>query len=173
MNEKDLETGLCRRLDDGQADRQLLSNLRLRHSTGDATTLRDLVGDFPYKIIKDDSLWNLDPKLMIEVIGGMTPDIVLRSQVSGENRIYIEVKKSAELNYCRADSQVVRYFLHLLATTRSNPKRDIRRSLILAAPSSWFEVPANADKWEYFLRTYAPLAFSFDVTLGEIRLDEQ
>ncbi len=173
MNEKDLEIQLCQRLDAGRADRRLLADLSLHHSTGDATTLYDLVGDLPYEIIEDNSRWNPKPEFMVEVIGGMTPDIVLRSEVTRENRIYVEVKKTAKMKYCKAESQVVRYLLHLLATTRGKTKNDIRRAIILAAPSRWFEAPQNRDMWEYFLRTYSPLGWSFDVTLGEIRLDDQ
>jgi hypothetical protein len=54
---------------------------------------------------------------MRDVAGGVTPDIVLRSRVSGQNRIYVEVKDSEPLHYDIEDSQIVRYFLHLLGTT--------------------------------------------------------
>jgi hypothetical protein len=172
MSEKDLEIQLCKRLEAAKSDSRILMDLGLRHCTGDATSMFDLVGDRPYKIIEDDSRWNLQPEFMGEVIGGMTPDVVLRSELTKENRIYIEVKKRSELNYCKADSQVVRYFLHLLGTTWSNRGHDIRRAIIVAAPSAWFEALRNREIWEYFLRTYSPLAFSFDITLGELRIDD-
>ncbi|ALA57218.1 hypothetical protein NITMOv2_0782 [Nitrospira moscoviensis] len=66
----------------------------IHNSTSDAKNLFDLIGHKTYEVIEDDSRWNLHPKFMLEIIGGMTPDIVLRSKASNENRIYIEVKKT-------------------------------------------------------------------------------
>ena len=115
------------------------------------------------------------PKFMVEIIGGMIPDIVLRSKVSNENRIYIEVKRTQPLGYGKVDSQIVRYFLHLLATSHSKPSGgadDIRRAVLLAAPPSWFAVNAIHDAWRYFLETYTQLASCFGVTLGELHLQD-
>jgi len=109
---------------------------------------------------------------MVDVIGGMTPDIVIRSLMTDQNRIIIEVKESQTLNYGTSDSQVIRYFLHLLSTTEQTPsgKTDIRRAIILAAPTTWFESTRTGDDWKYFLRAYADLARAFNITLGEIHL---
>lgn len=112
------------------------------------------------------------PRQMLYVIGGMTPDIVLRPQISGKDRIYIEVKEAASLSYGRHDSQVVRYFLHLLASTEQRPggKDDIGRAILLAAPAHWFERKAGED-WLYFVEKYTDLARAFNITLGKILLD--
>ncbi|MGB6716817.1 MAG: hypothetical protein WBE47_07700 [Candidatus Acidiferrales bacterium] len=104
----------------------------------------------------------------------MTPDIVLRSRVSGENRVYIEVKDSQPLGYGVEDSQVVRYFLHLLATTTGIPREgetDIRRAVLLCAPSTWFKNAINAKAWNHFLEHFSGLAKEFEITLGEVHAE--
>lgn len=169
MDENDLEKRLCEQLRVPAG----LAGMSLHGSTTGAATLRDLVGGVPYEVIEDDSSWNQDPTFMRDIIGGMTPDIVLRSKVSGQNRIYLEVKRTRPLNYGKADSQVVRYFLHLLATTERRPSSfeiDIRRAIILAAPAAWFTVPKNAEVWSHFMDKFSALAAAFDVTLAELRL---
>ncbi len=176
MDEKELEHRLCDGLRSGVASSAALASLAFTNSTSDAKTVADLTGTMPYEVIQDHSEWNPFPQFMVDVIGGMTPDVVLRSSVSGENRIYIEVKKTGPLGYGRADSQVVRYFMHLLATTRRKPASalaDIRRAVVLAAPFWWFTNAKNGDVWRFFLETYSPLAGAFDVTLAELHLPEQ
>lgn len=91
--------------------------------------------------------------------------------------ILSEVSSAEELRDVAPLSQIVRQFLHLLGTTRhSSPSagRDVRRAILLAAPSRWFEKKANMIKWQYFLDTYADLAKlpKVDITLGELRLDK-
>lgn len=171
MIEDDLKHWLCDRLRDGIRDPAILSNLILTSPALATLTLADLIGSAVYEIIEDDSRWNPHPKLMVDIIGGMTPDVVIRSSTSGENRIYIEVKKTRPIGYERETSQVVRYFLHLLAFTSREAPGDIRRAMILAAPSSWFKKPRNADVWQYFINTYRDLASGFGITLAELRID--
>jgi len=79
----------------------------------------------------------------------------------------------AELNYGLYDSQVVRYFIHLLATsTDRQPGSDMRRAILLAAPDSWFE-DSKAAPWQDFCDRYAGLARAFGITIGEIRLTDK
>ncbi|MFV9684432.1 hypothetical protein ACNFD4_17315 [Pseudomonas sp. NY15367] len=169
MTEKELEDILVARISGPACD---LSGITIEESTSAAGTLKDLCGNTAFTVFKDTSDWNLQPKAMPDVIGGMTPDIVLRSQVSGQNRIYIEVKEAAFLSYGRYDSQVVRYFLHLLASTERKPagKDDIGRAILLAAPTYWFEQKTGGD-WLYFVEKYTGLARAFNITLGKIVLD--
>ena len=103
---------------------------------------------------------------MLDVAGGMTPDIVVRSKGSGQNRIYIEVKESQCLGYNTEDSQIIRYFLHLLAVSELKPNgvADIGRAIILAAPSNWFETSRTGTDWRYFTDHYTGLARAFDIT---------
>jgi hypothetical protein len=174
MAEKDLESKLTEKLEHAQNDQAVLNEIWITNGTSEAETLYDLIGGRQYKIFKDTDEWNQNKDMMVDLMGAMVPDIVLRSEGSGENRIYIEVKETTPLAYGREDSQIIRYFLHLLAITTNKPRRcpdDIRRAVLLAAPSPWFDVPKNAEVWEYFLETYQGLATAFDVTLGEIRLD--
>jgi hypothetical protein len=149
--------------------------LEIKNSTSDARTIADLLcGCVPIDI-HDSSNWNPYPQLMKDIIGGMTPDIVLRSNVSGENRIYIEVKESEPLghkHYGVEDSQVIRYFLHLIAMSKRNKGvTDIRRAVLLCAPAAWFKVERNAKAWAYFLEHFSGLAKSFDITLGELHAE--
>lgn len=175
MTEKDLERRLCEMLRGGFATVDVPSQLSVHNSTSDAKNLFDLIGDKGFELIADDSRWNPHPKFMLDIIGGMIPDIVLRSKVSNENRIYIEVKKTQPLGYGKVDSQIVRYLLHLLAISHGKPSGgadDISRAVLLAAPPSWFAVNANHDAWGYFLETYTGLASCFGVTLGELHLQD-
>lgn len=176
MTEKDLERLLCEKLRTGLTAVGAHAEFSIHNSSSDAKNLFALIGENGYEVIEDDTRWNLHPRFMLEIIGGMTPDIVLRSKVSGENRIYIEVKKKQPLGYGKADSQIIRYFLHLLATSHSKPpsvEEDIRRAVLLAAPMSWFADTVNRDAWTYFLGTYSRLASCFGVTIGELHLSEQ
>lgn len=173
MDEKALEKALSDRLRLAREDSALLGSIRIANATSDARTLLQLVGDCPFEILQDTSEWNTHPGLMKDIIGGMTPDIVVRSTTSGENRIIIEVKKHQRLGYGTADSQIIRYLLHLLATSNERPaisKPEIRRAVLLAAPSEWFEEPLNAKAWGHFTTTYQPVASHFGITLGELRL---
>lgn len=174
--EKKLENVLAGELRKGLKDRGVLRDIRIVTGGSNVSCIYDLVNDRDYTVFQDRSDWNPAPKLMIDVAGGIVPDLVLRSTASNENRIYIEVKYTGDLNYDRPLSQIVRYFLHLLCTTRQSPlpkNQDIRRAILLAAPSAWFENKANANKWYYFLEKYADLAKlpGVDITLGELRLD--
>lgn len=178
MTEKDLENRLAALLRRAARDPNLLQTVEITSSTSAAVTLYELIGERPFDLFQDTSEWNSNPrsKFMTDVAGGITPDLVLRSKASAENRIYIEVKLQEELRDVPPLSQIVRQFLHLLATSRFAPldhDPDIRRAVLLAAPSSWFLEYPNNHKWKYFLDHYADLAKlpKVDITLGEIRLD--
>ncbi|MCW8308864.1 hypothetical protein AruPA_17665 [Acidiphilium sp. PA] len=172
---------LVEKLQASCGNRELLSTIPVNLVTAESS-IGSLCGDFQYSIFEDNSDWNRQRKtsysrqILMDISGGMTPDIVLRSGVSDENRIYIEVKEQASINYGMYDSQMVRYFLHLLATsksTKSQPHTDLRRAVILAAPDYWFEKNTSAKYWYDFCERFAGLADAFDVTLGEIRLNDQ
>ena len=146
-----------------------------RSTSTDVTTMADLLGGREWDKFHDNSYWNKFNYLMQDVSGGMCPDIVLYSKKTGENRIYIEIKATIRLGYGVEDSQIVRYFLHLLVTTKKVPSKgatDIRRAVLLCAPSPWFKNAKTAKSWEYFLEHFSGLAKAFDITLGEIHSDE-
>ena len=155
--------------------RQNASSVLIHRSSIPATTnFRDLFKNLDYEHIHDNSDWNPSKKLMPDIIGGMCPDVVLRSKATGENRIYIEVKDTERLgdrHYDIEDSQVVRYFIHLLTTTRKK-SNDIGRAMLLCAPSRWFADPKNAKAWGHFVEHFSGLATKFDITIGEVHADE-
>jgi hypothetical protein len=176
MNEKDLEHRLAAILRRAQDDPRLLNSLPITSSMSGRASLYDLIGDQPFDLFQDTSEWNPKPRLMVDVSGGITPDLVIRSRASKQNRIYIEVKLHEEIRDVAPLSQVVRQFLHLLAMSQFAPlgdRSDIKRALLLAAPSGWFGNPRNWAKWQYLLEHYADLAAlpKIDITLGEMRLD--
>jgi hypothetical protein len=148
--------------------------LVIKDSSSDTQSGADLLCGYEFSVIHDDSDWNPYKKFMQDVVGGKIPDIVIRSKVSGQNRIYIEVKDSRPLSDGIEDSQVIRYFLHLLATTTRVPRKgttDIRRAMLLCAPSAWFKKPRNATTWKHFLEHFSGLAKAFDITLGKIHVE--
>jgi hypothetical protein len=167
QREKEIEVQILKRLEDG------LARMEIQNSTSDAPNLAALLGQHRPAVFHDTSAWNLHPNFMQDVIGGMVPDIVLRSPISRQNRIYIEVKDTEPLGYGIEDSQIARYFLHLLATTTRGPKEgnDIRRAVLLCAPAVWFKVKGNAETWNHFLTCFSGLATAFDITLGELHAD--
>ena len=167
QREKEIEARILGRLKDGPA------GLEIKNSTSDAKNLAALLGQHESTVLPDTSAWNLHPNFMQDVIGGMIPDIVLRSPISRQNRIYIEVKDTEPLGYGSEDSQITRYFLHLLATTTRGPKEgnDIRRAVLLCAPAAWFKVKGNGETWNHFLVCFSGLATAFDITLGELYAD--
>jgi hypothetical protein len=164
---KEIEVRILDKLKDGPG------GLEIQNSTSDAKNLAALLGQHRPTVLHDSSDWNLHPTFMVDVIGGMTPDIVLRSMLSGQNRIYIEVKDTEPLGFGIEDSQITRYFLHLLADTTRGPKAgsDIRRAVLLCAPAAWFKVKGNAQTWNHFLGCFSGLATAFDITLGELHAD--
>ncbi len=169
MAEKDFENTIVKTLQAADKDPAVLANLEITSSTSDARSIADLCLGDQFDIFQDNSDWNPQKKFMTEIIGGMRPDIVLRSRISETNRIIIEVKDTMPLGYGVHDSQVIRYFLHLLAMSSSTVGKDIRRAVLLAAPDRWFE-GNTGDVWKYFLNRYTDLARAFDVTLGELRI---
>jgi len=176
MTEKDLENLLVRELRRGHTDPNVLGRMAITGSTSNASTLYDLVGGREFDLFQEDSDWNPDKRWMVDIGGGIIPDIVPRSKASGQNRIYIEVKLHEDIRDVPALSQVVRQFLHLLCSTECAPPaapRDIRRAVLLAAPSSWFEHEKRRGKWQYFRDSCTPLATlpKIDITLGELELD--
>jgi len=167
--EKDIEAkllvALCNRPESVQIHNSSISGI---------TNCRELLKQLEFEHFPDHSDWNPAKEFMKDIIGGMCPDIVLRSKLSGENRIYMEVKNDERLAWGRydvEDSQVIRYFLHLLATSTKNPK-DIGRAVLLCAPSHWFVDTHNAKAWGYFVEHFSGLATKFDIAIGEIRADE-
>jgi len=165
-----------------EIERRLLSALEQRpeavtiHRTSSrAKTMGDLLDDHKWDKFHDDSRWNQFKHFMQDVSGGTCPDVVIYSSKTNENRIYIEVKATSRLGYGMEDSQIIRYFLHLLATTKKTPshgRSDIPRAVLLCAPSQWFKDPRNAKSWSYFLEHFSGLAGAFGITLGEIHSDE-
>jgi hypothetical protein len=147
------------------------------HQTTSSTakTMADLLNGHQWGKFHDNSYWNKFKHFMQDVSGGMCPDIVIYSKRTEENRIYIEVKATSRLGYGIEDSQIIRYFLHLLVTTKKTPNKggsDIPRALLLCAPSQWFKAPKTAKSWNYFLEHFWGLAKAFNITLGEIHSDE-
>lgn len=167
--EKQIENELVRRLQKPSSRFSLTIENSSNHNY---RNLSDLIGNADIDIIQDDSEWNTHPGFMVDIAGGMTPDIVIRSKLSKQNRIYIEVKNDAKFNYGLADSQMTRCFLHLLATsTREQSNNDPCRALILAAPSTWFAIQGNKEKWSYFKTHDVGLADAFGITIGELWVD--
>ncbi len=175
MTGEQIKACLRDQLRKAQIDPSMLKKIHITNSTGDVEDLWGLIGDRPFDISCDTNEWNNKPGLMTDIIGGMVPDIVVRSKASSQNRIIIECKGTDKLNYGIVDSQVVRYFLWLLAmTAKDENHRDIRRAVLLAAPSPWFAKETTARSWNYFVKHYRLLASEecgFDMTLGEIRCD--
>lgn len=167
-SEKDIEGRLCQRLNEGVAKPETLTQISLARFNAGVSNLAALVAGHPFDVVQDSSDWNTHPGLMVDIIGGMTPDIVLRSTTSGENRILIEVKQHARLGHDEDACQLTRYFLHLLATSTQSKGQDIQRAVILAAPEAWFEDPTNAGDWERFTSRFGPLAAHFGIVLAKL-----
>jgi hypothetical protein len=146
-----------------------------RTKSPDKKTMADLLNGHKWDKYHDTSDWNRLKHLMQDVSGGTCPDVVIYSKRTDENRIYIEVKATEPLGYGIEDLQIIRYFLHLLITTKkvsSKGEPDIPRAVILCAPSQWFKDQKTAKSWNYFLEHFSGLADAFNITLGEIHSDD-
>ena len=86
MDEKQIEKALVARLRDAKGNSRSLRGFTISGGTSDAKNLGELMGDRPFEIFEDDSAFNPYPKFMIDIFGGLIPDIVLRSSESGQNR---------------------------------------------------------------------------------------
>ena len=164
-------------------ERRLLDNLKKcpqeviihRATSPDVKTMADLLDGYKWDKFHDTSDWNKLKHLMQDVSGGMCPDVVIYSKMTDENRIYVEVKDTSRLGYGVEDSQIIRYFLHLLVTTKKILSKNgpgMQRAVLLCAPSQWFKHPRTAKPWDYFLEHFSGLAEAFNITLGEIHSDE-
>lgn len=103
---------------------------------------------------EDTSDWrDKEKSFSVDVIGGMTPDIVICDGDVKKTRIIIEVKYTRGLGYDLEDSQIIRYFLYLLCSTNRNDSK-IPRAVFLAAPNCWFKKENNKRAYDYFIDTY-------------------
>lgn len=172
-SEKELENSLVSMINAGGDDIPLLEKISFSFSSSSSKNLLDLIDNGKYVVLQDDSNWNQHKDMLIDVSGGMTPDIVIRSPLSRQNRIIIEVKLDAHLSYTCQASQITRYFIHLLSTTteKCNHPNIIKRAVILATPAAWHRNHKNHEDWQYFLEKYTDLASSFGITLAAIDLD--
>lgn len=171
MSEKEIEDRLVDRLCEANASPSRLAGIRYISIDSEEKSFAELCGSFSYEIFPNDANWNTHKDIMDDLIGGMTPDIVLRSAKTHENRIYIEVKDSNTcFRYDTEDSQIIRYFLHLIAVSKDN-KKDIQRAIIIAAPEVWFNNSRTVTDWEYFVNHYGGLARKFNISLGELHVD--
>lgn len=74
MNEKDLKGKIVDILK--SQDREKLSTLKLENNYKD---LKELIFGFSYDVLEDTSDWRTNKdNFSIDIIGGMTPDIVIR-----------------------------------------------------------------------------------------------
>jgi hypothetical protein len=171
--EKDLEAKIVVRLKSNGTEWR---SIAITNFTTSARTLGNLIGEASFGIYQQPhSLIRGSAGLSVDLFGGLKPDIVIHSLASKQNRIIIEVKRDSLFTHKeRHASQILRYFLHLLATTDRRPKekQDINRAVLLAAPSSWFESDSKASLWRQFVKDYGPLAETFHIALGEIRTDD-
>ncbi len=171
MLEKHLQDAIVKKLDPKTS---VWRSIPIANHTTSSTTLGSLIGDFDFKIDERPTLHRKGTALSVDLFGSMKPDIMIRSSESKQNRIIIEVKKTALCTHKeRHASQILRYFLHLLATTDQQPnkKSDIHRAVLVAAPTSWFNSKSHSRCWNEFLEHYSPLAKTFNIALGEIRTD--
>jgi hypothetical protein len=98
MTGEQIKRWLCEELRKAQTEPAVLKDIHITNSTGDAENLWDLIGDSRYELFCDNNEWNGRPGVMTDVIGGMTPDIVIRSNASAQNRIIIEAKGTDKLS---------------------------------------------------------------------------
>jgi hypothetical protein len=156
-------------------ERKIVQIFRSNHNVG---TLNSLLGEWEYKkdfhVEEEELLRKGNSELSTDLFWGMRPDITLTSTRSGQNRIIIDAKQHAKATHKENDaSQFLRYFLHLLVTSDSNPKNivDIPRGMFLAAPASWFD-SKNSSAWHHLVDHYGPIARQFNIVLGEIRAEK-
>jgi hypothetical protein len=170
--EKDVQARVVARLEPTGI---LWRSIAFTNYTTAPETLEGLIGNRAFAFTQQPALIRHSSGLSVDLFGGQKPDIVIHSQTSKQNRIIIEVKKNAVFTHREPHgSQILRYFLHLLATTDQKPngRRDIDRAVLLAAPSSWFEEDSRSALWKQFVNDYGPLAKTFQIALGEIRTDD-
>ncbi len=176
LSEIALQQKLVDILKSDPATRKTVHIFRSKKEVG---TLNDLLGECQWNrdfVLEEEVvLRKKESELCVDLFGGITPDIVLCSKRSGQNRIIIEAKIHAALTRTEThESQVLSYFLHLLVTSDRKPKGivDIPRGFFLAAPSSWFKNEKKSRPWHGFVNHYGPLADQFNIKLGEIRADD-
>src|SRR5260370_34382802 len=73
--------------------------LAISNSSSGARSMADLLNGNEGAIFHDTSDWNPHPQVMQDLVGGVMPDIVVRSKSSVQNRIYIEVNAAEPFVY--------------------------------------------------------------------------
>ena len=129
-----------------------------------------LINGSPFDILQDTSDWNQHKNICIDISGQMTPDIVIRSKVTNQNRIIIEVKDWARIS--NNGRQLRSYFIHLLVTTTrdASVSGGIVRAIILAAPDHWFRDRNRYAAYDIFLQECAGLANDYGIVLAAINM---
>lgn len=140
--------------------------------TGAKENLCGYLSGIDHEVVQDSSDWKKNKGISIDLIGGMTPDIAVNSKLSNQNRILIEVKWDAKLHYYPDESQLVRYFIYMIAaTTRNHGKLpDLKRAVLLAAPQNWFS-GKNLQAYEYFVEKFYDVGDRFGIKIGKIECD--
>jgi len=140
--------------------------------TGAREEIWKYLQDLPYEVIQDNTNWKSHEGISPDLIGGMVPDIVVNSKISNQNRILIEVKWEAKLNYGLDDSQLARYFLYLLSATTIKHKdaKDLKRAVLLAAPQRWYK-GKNSDIFNHFVDRLYKIGEAFEIKIGKIECD--
>jgi hypothetical protein len=176
LSEISLQKRICKFLQDNREN-----ELKIVAATSrNVRSLADLIEGRKFSLYSEDQKaeWRRCPEMGVDIVGGSgtTPDIILSSDLSKQQRIIIEAKKWATFTHKEPPaSQVARYFLYLLYATLRYPlgknSPDIRRAVLLVAPTKWFE-SKKADIWRRSVCIHSELAQLFDITFGEIHEDD-
>jgi hypothetical protein len=166
MTEKEIENYYADIIQMSSINSEALKEMKFaKNYTTSSESLFDLIGKVEFQFFQDTTDWNNNKEILVDISGNMIPDLVIRSKRTNQNRILIEIKNESNLRYGIPDSQAVRYFLNLIATSTENKNGDIKRGIILIAPPKWF----SNSKWCYFTKTYSDLAKVFGITIAEIK----
>jgi len=76
--EKRIEEHLCTLLKQAKSSPGILKDIRLRETNTPAASLYSLIDTRQYEVFEDTSDWNKEPKQLVDIIGDMMPDVVLR-----------------------------------------------------------------------------------------------
>jgi len=157
------KTKLMKDLVNANIFRKILQKISIVNSSSDVDTLYKLCSDFTYTVRNENNEYRNSSNLMNEKIV-----IIISSDFSKQDRILIMDAKEINLddvNLC---------LNYMLATSQRKlfGASDIRRSILFAETKEFFTKPENVYNWIEIISEYGSIANSFDITFGQIHVDQ-
>jgi len=143
--------------------RKELKKISIVNSCSDVDTLYDLCSEFAYTVRNENCEYRNSSKLINEKIV-----IIISSDFSNQDRILIV--DAEEINF--DDVKFCLNYMLAISQRKLFGASDIRRSILFAETKDFFIKPENIYNWIEIISEYGSIANAFDITFGQIHIDQ-